>query len=255
MLNEAYKSLLHLWSYRYNTLAEMVQRCIGFMAIGLLLGRGQLEAQQMGFVLCGWIMTFYARTVLFQVNDSVSEEARTGTLEQMYMSPVPSSILLLGRVLAILTVTTIEVSLSAIALALLLGIHLPLRWEVLPVIALTLLGLFGFSFFLGGVALVYKNVHSVADLTQDLLLFVNGTFISVSLLPIWLRTISLVLPTTYGITIIRAVVLQGNSLSALLSNGSLLFLAGHSAAYFLCGWLFYKWCESVARRQGSLGKY
>ena len=69
MLNEAYKSLLHLWSYRYNTLAEMVQRGLSFLAIGLLLGKGHWEAAQMAFILCGWIMTFYARTILFQVNE------------------------------------------------------------------------------------------------------------------------------------------------------------------------------------------
>jgi hypothetical protein len=28
MLNEAYKEILHLWSYKYNTLAEMIQRSI-----------------------------------------------------------------------------------------------------------------------------------------------------------------------------------------------------------------------------------
>lgn len=77
--------------------AEMVQRGISFLAISLLLGRGHWEATQMAFILCGWIMTFYARTVLFQVNDGVTEEARTGTLEQMYMSPISSSFLLLGQ--------------------------------------------------------------------------------------------------------------------------------------------------------------
>jgi ABC-2 type transport system permease protein len=209
----------------------------------------------MAFVLPGWIMTFYARIILFQVNDTVSEEVRTGTLEQLYMSPVSSGILLLGRVFAILVVATIMVSLSAAALGLLLGLHLALRWEVLPVIALTLAGLFGLSFVLGGVALVHKNAHSIADLLQDLLLFVNGTFVAVSLLPGWLQALGLALPTTYGITVIRAVVLEGRPLGALLMNGSLPLLIGHSTAYFVGGWVFYMWCERVARRQGSLGQY
>lgn len=255
MLNEAYKSLLHLWSYRYNTLAEMVQRGISFLAISLLLGKGHWEAAQMAFILCGWIMTFYARTILFQVNDGVTEEARSGTLEQMYMSPVSSGFLLLGRVFAILLVATLMVSLSAVALSILVGIQLPLHWEALPVIALTLVGVFGFSFLLGGAALVYKSVHSLADLTQDLLLFVNGTFISIALLPDWLRTIGLVLPTTYGITVLRAVVLNGSSLGALINDHSLLLLTAHSATYFFGGWLFYAWCERFARQQGSLGQY
>ncbi len=255
MLNEAYKSLLHLWSYKYDTLAQMVQRSLSFLAIGLLVGQGHFEAQQLAFILPGWMVTFYARIILFQVNDSVSEEARTGTLEQMYMSPVSSAILLLGRMFGILAVATITVSLSAAGLALLLNIHLSLRWDVLPVVVLTLIGVFGFSFFLGGIALIYKSVHSIADLTQDLLLFVNGTFIAVSLLPSWLQTLALILPTTYGITVIRSVVLNGRSLTNLITNHSLLLLTAHSFTYFVSGWIFYKWCEHIARKQGSLGQY
>ncbi len=255
MFNEAYKSLLHLWSYKYDTLAQMVQRSLSFLAIGLLVGQGHFEAQQLAFILPGWMVTFYARIILFQVNDSVSEEARTGTLEQMYMSPVSSAILLLGRMFGILAVATITISLSAAGLALLLNIHLSLRWDILPVVVLTLIGVFGFSFFLGGIALIYKSVHSIADLAQDLLLFVNGTFIAVSLLPSWLQTLALVLPTTYGITVIRSVVLNGRSLTYLITNHSLLLLAAHSFAYFVSGWIFYKWCEHIARKQGSLWQY
>ena len=255
MFNEAYKELLHLWSYKYNTLAEMIQRSIGFLAIGLILGQGNLQATQMAFVLPGWMMSFYARIILFQVNDTISSEAQIGTLEQMYMSPIFSGVLLLGRVLAILIVATLMVGLTACGLSLLLGLHLILSWEALPVIAITLAGLFGFSFILGGTAIIYKNAHSMADLIQDLLLFINGTFVAVSLLPGWLQTLALALPTTYGITVIRAVVINGQSLGSLIANGNLLLLSTHSAAYFIGGWLFYRWCERYAKRQGSLGQY
>ncbi len=236
MLNEASKELIHLWSYKYNTLAEMIQRSIGFLAIGLILGQGNLQPAQMAFVLPGWMMSFYARIILFQVNDTISTEAQIGMLEQMYMSPIFSGILLLGRVFAILIVATIMVSLTALGLSLLLGVHLLIRWEALPVVALTLTGLFGFSFILGGTAIIYKNAHSMADLIQDLLLFMNGTFVAVSLLPLWLQVLGLAMPTTYGITVIRAVVINGRSLVSLVADGSLLIrqstllVAGYSTS-------------------------
>jgi ABC-2 type transport system permease protein len=209
----------------------------------------------MAFVLPGWMMTFYARIILFQVNDSISGEAMTGTLEQMYMSPVSSGLLLLGRAFAILLVATITVFLSAAVLVLLVGIRLQLRWDVLPIIGLTLTGLFGFSLVLGGAALLFKNVHAIADLLQDLILFVNGTVVPVALMPAWLRSIGLALPTTYGITLMRRVALEDVSLDTLLADGSLLTLLAHSAAYVLGGCLIYALCERAARRQGTLGQY
>jgi ABC-2 type transport system permease protein len=255
MGNEAYKALIHLWSYRYNSLAEMLQRSIVFLAIGFFLGMGTIDPQQMAFVLPGWMMTFYARIILFQVNDSIAGEAMTGTLEQMYMSPVSSGLLLLGRAFAILIVATITVFLSAAVLVLLVGIRLQLSWDVLPIVALTLTGLFGFSFLLGGAALVFKNVRAIADLLQDLILFVNGTVVPVALMPAWLQTIGLVFPTTYGITLMRRVALEDVSLSSLLVDGSLLTLLAHSAVYLLGGWLIYALCERAARQQGTLGQY
>ncbi len=255
ILNEAYKALLVLWSYKFNTLAEMIQRSIAFLAIGFVLGQGTLEPSQMAFILPGWMMSFYARIIMFQVNGGISEEARTGTLEQMYMSPLPSSVLLLGRVFAVLVVATLMVFLSAAVLMLLLGIQLTMRWEALLLILITLMGVFGFSFLLGGAALLFKSVHSIADLMQDLLLFVNGTFVAVSLMPLWLQTLGLALPTTYGITVMRKVLIDGESLNTLLLNGSLLILIAHSAIYFVGGWLIYKWCERIAKRQGNLGQY
>lgn len=255
IVNEGYKSLLTLWSYRFNTIAEMVQRSITFLAIGFVLGQGTLEPNMMAFILPGWMMSFYARIILFQVNDGISEEARTGTLEQMYMSPVSSNWLLLGRVFAVLLVATIMVFVSALVMVLVLGIPLSLRWEALVLIGITLMGVFGFSFLLGGAALLFKSVHSLADLIQDLLLFINGTFVSIALMPAWLRTLGLILPTTYGITVMRAVMIDGASLQTVLADGSLALLIAHSAAYFVGGWLIYKWCEQIAKRRGNLGQY
>lgn len=255
ILNEVYKAILVLWSYRFNTVAEMIQRSIAFLAIGFVLGQGNLEPAQMAFILPGWMMSFYARIILFQINDGVTEEARTGTLEQMYMSPVPSGVLLLGRVLAVLVVATVMVFLSAGVMTPLLGIRLTLSWLPLLLIGITLIGVFGFSFILGGAALLFKGVHSIADLMQDLLLFVNGTFVAVSLMPLWLQTLGLTLPTTYGITVIRSALIDGASLDMLIDRGTLLLLIAHSAAYFIVGWLVYTWCEQIAKRRGNLGQY
>jgi ABC-2 type transport system permease protein len=255
ILNEVYKSLLHLWSYRYNTLAQIIQRGIGFLGISFVLGQGQLNISQMAFVLPGWIMSFYARVILFHVDESITHEAQAGTLEQMYMSPASSGWLLLGRVVAVLSVATIQAAVLATGLMLITGVRLPLSWSVVPVVLLVLAGLFGFNFLLAGLALVLKSVRSIIDLSQDLLLLVNGTLVAVTLLPLWLQTLSLAMPTTYGIIVLRRVLIEQRSLPVLWQDGSLLILAAHSAAYVLVGWLVYSWCEQIAKRQGTLGQY
>ena len=87
-------------------------------------------------------------------------EAQAGTLEQMYMTPAPTEILVLGRVFATLITTTVMVFLTGIALILILGLNIPVRWQAFPVMGLTLAGLFGFALMLGGATLIFKQIRS-----------------------------------------------------------------------------------------------
>ena len=115
---------------------------------------------------------------------------QSGTLEQMYMTPAPTEALVLGRVVATLLSTTIMVFATCFVLVLLLGITIPLRWEGLVILALTLAGLFGFALLLGGMTLVFKQVESLADLIQNALLFLTGSLLPIEHFPLWLSIIN-----------------------------------------------------------------
>jgi ABC-2 type transport system permease protein len=253
--NETYKRLLILWDYRFNIITHLVT--VGFIFIGatFFLGGGQFNAKQLPSLFLGYLVWFYARIVILTTSEDLMGEAQSGTLEQMYMSPVPSELLVLGRMLATLISTTVTVGLTSIALTFLLGIHIPVRGEGLPVLLVTLIGLFGFSLMLGGAALVFKQIEALADLLQNALLFLTGSLLPVSHFPNWLEAFTKTLPITEGIIVIRNVVLGGQSLLSAWADGSLIWLCINSALYLCAGWLLFKWCERIAKQQGSLSHY
>lgn len=255
MTNETRKGLLLIWDHRLNTLSQLAMLVFIFVGIGFIVGDGRFESARLAPALLGYLLWAYARIVIFSVSADLVGEAQAGTLEQMYMSPVPAALLLLGRVTALLVSTTIMIGLVGAVLVGLLGIHLPLRWEGLPVLGLTLAGLFGFGLLLGGATLVFKQVAALADLVQNAILFLNGSLVAVERFPGWLEALARTLPTTQGIGVLRNVVLNGQSLPAAWADSSLVWLAVNSAAYLVGGWLVYRWCERIARRQGSLGQY
>jgi ABC-2 type transport system permease protein len=252
MLNETYKRLLIFWDYKFEVVMQLLVIALIFIGTTffLHLGTGQLPAQLLGYLV--WI---YARIILLTMGNEIMEEAQSGTLEQMYMSPIATEWLLLGRMLAQLISTTILALIPATGLLLLLHISIPLRWESLPVLGLTLAGLFGFTLILTGLGLVFKQIDSAADLIQNLLLFLTGSFVPVSLFPGWLEAIARTLPTTQGIIVLRSVTLQGQSLAEVWASGSLGWLIVHTCLYLCTGWLVFKLCERYARRLGSLGQY
>jgi len=87
------------------------------------------------------------------------------------------------------------------------------------------------------------------------LLFLTGSLLPVSHFPNWLADIAKTLPITQGIIVLRNIELNGQSLATTWANGSLLWLIVHSAIYLSTGWIIFKWCERIAKRQGSLSQY
>lgn len=255
IFNETYKRLLIIRTYKFNILMQLVTVGLIFLGLSFLVERGQFNSQQSASILLGYIVWFYARIVIMSTSGDLVGEAQAGTLEQMYMSPAPSSLLLLGRMFALLISTTIIVMLPTLCVILLLGIHIPLRWEGIPILLITLAGLFGFTLILSGAALVFKQINELADLVQNTLLFLTGSLLPISQFPAWLATVAKTLPITQGIIVLRNVVLNGQSLSSSWSDESLVWLLVHSTIYVCAGWIIFKWCERFARKQGSLSQY
>ena len=255
LLNETHKGLLLSWSYKFNLLTMMLTMGFIFIGIVFFMGRGDLDRAAIPSALLGYLMWFYALTAISNMSWDLREEAQTGTLEQRYLSPAPTGLIQLGRSFSNLITTTIIVGLFTLVLVLLLGVELPLRLAAIPVFILTMMGLYGFGFLIGGATLIFKQVESLANLVQNMLLFLNGAFRPVDRLPTWLAVIAYTLPTTQGIIVMRKVVLEGESLLAVWADGSLVWLLLHSVAYFVVGWVVFDFCERKARRDGLLGQY
>lgn len=254
-LNETHKGLIVRWSYKFDMITEIVT--LGFLFIGITFftGGGELDASVLAASLLGYGIWFYATVAIGEMSWSLRDEAQSGTLEQMYMSVAPAGIIRLGRTLSTLLTTSIVVIIMSTILIVMLDINIPFRWAGLPIFGLTLLGVYGFGFIIGGLTLLFKQVGSLANMVQNLLLFLNGAFLPVDQLPAWLQAISRTLPTTEGIIILRSVVLDGQPLTALWTDGSLVWLVIHSVGYFVIGWVIFSFCEQVAKKQGKLGQY
>ncbi|MBN1937926.1 MAG: ABC transporter permease [Anaerolineae bacterium] len=252
---EVRKGLLISWTYRANTLVSLLTIGFVFLAIGFLIGDGQLDPARLSSMFMGYLTWFYALSAISDLSWGIRGEINAGTLEQMSMSTSPIGVVLLGRSFANLMITTVQILIQSLAMSWLVGIRLPMTWTGVLILAVTLIGVYGFGFMLAGATLVFKQVESFSNLFQNILMFMNGTLLPVALMPGWLAAISYTLPTTQGVVVLRRVVLNGQSLLAVWQDGNLLWLIVHSAIYFAAGWMIFVYCERVAKARGSLGQY
>jgi ABC-2 type transport system permease protein len=255
LYNEARKRSLIMWDYKSNTFIQIFMMILIFVGATFLVGGGQFRPSQIASILLGYIVWYYARMVVTNISSQMVGEAQIGTLEQMYMSPFHPTVILLARLLVLLTSSTFIVIIPAILLIAPLGIHFPFRWEGLVIFAITLVGLFGLALVLAGAALVFKQIGSVADLLQNVLLFLTGSLLPITQFPHWLSFFAQLLPITQGIALVRDVVLNGQSLASVWNNGSLFWLCMNSLVYLVVGWCMYFACERQAKMRGSLGQY
>jgi len=254
-LGETRKGLLISWTYRANMVATLLTVGFVFVGIGFLMGDGQLKPAEMGPMFLGYLVWFFAMGAISDLAWGIRGEMTAGTLEQIAMSPSPIGAVLLGRAFANLLWSIVQVLIQGTVLMLLLRIRLPMRWEGLVILGITLVGVYGFGFVIAGMTLVFKQIESMANLIQNVLLFMNGTLLPIAVMPPWLAVIAQTLPSTQGIVVLRRVVLGGSSLAGTWRDGSLVWLLVHSTAYFAVGWAVFAYCERLAKARGSLGQY
>lgn len=253
--NETHKGLIILWDYKFSLMTEIFGTFMIIVGIMFFVGQGSITQEQVVSTVLGFIITFYAMNAISNMSWSLMQEAQAGTLEQMYMSPAPTPLIILGRSFSSLISASVEMIIVSIAVLLVFRTSLPLSWEMIPILIITIIGLLGFGYMIGGITLVFKQVGPIANIIQNFLMIGNGTFLPIAMMPAWMAAGVSFIPSTLGIVLMRRIAMDGDSLITLWTDGSLPLLMIHSVVFFILGWFVYKWCENIARKQGSLGQY
>jgi ABC-2 type transport system permease protein len=134
---------------------------------------------------------------------------------------------------------------------LLLGLDLgqadPLALTV--VIFVTAFSTSGMGLMLGSLSLITVNVMFINNLVYFALLVFSGSNIALEKLPVWMQTISDVIPLTRGIRSARAII-GGADLAQVAPWLWEEFLIG--LIYIGLGYFLFRMFEIVARRRGTL---
>lgn len=254
VLNEIRKGLLVTWHYKFNVISEFITLGIYFLGTALLMNYGSTDLEEFGPSLIGYIVWVYSSYIL-KVSLTLTLEGRSGTLEQMYMSPVHPALIFIGASISTIVSSTLMIAVMGVILAYICSIYIPLCLICIPILIIILVGLIGFGLCIAGMALLYKNVAGLIDLIDNLLFYLSGSMLPIEQLPLWIQKIAHTLPTAEGIIVLRDVIFGSQSLSRLLSSGKLFSLMMNSGFYFIGGLLLFIYCEKIAKRKGRLGQY
>jgi ABC-2 type transport system permease protein len=221
----AVKDWKHTWRYPLNAVSTMLQPLIWlapvyFMGLAFSVnGKAQGFADYSGtndymsFVILGAALSNFIMSVFWGMGYALKGDMDSGTLEANWLTPLPRPLIMIGRTINSLVVTTIT-SLGMIVVATLIyGFH-PTGNALAAILAAIpmLIGLYGFGFAFAALVLILREANTLVDSGSFLVQLFSGANFPVNALPRWLLPVSLILPLTYGFDTVRAFLLRTRTL-------------------------------------------
>ncbi len=255
LINEIYIRWILHWHYALNAVASLLSMILNFLWLMVLVSSGNMAAELIAPALVGYIVWAYAEYAIYDFTWNFAQEIQRGVLEQMFITRFPFGGVLMARALSNVIVATVEIAAAALVIMAIGKIPLPITWGSLPIIGITMVGIYGFALMLGSGTLLFKQIQAFSTLISWTILYLNGSIASLDKYPYFLQAISPWLPTTEGIRALQKITLGQATFSSLVKDGSVNFLIIHSALLMAIGIVLFMWSERKAKQQGRIGQY
>lgn len=239
--NEIKKEMLTTFSYKLQWIGEFLSLAIFYFFLSKLANRLEFST----FSYCLW---FYSMLIIGDISGKISTEMKLGTFEQMYLSAYPIFVILLSKILSsilrsvFLVICLLFLLINSNNFSFSDFMNLNIYLSILCVTP----GLFGISLLIGGITLLLKDAGWLLNIINNCMLFLNGVVISIDVFPYWMQKISMLIPTTKAVLLIK----QENI--HFISWFTLLFM---SLVYLAFGGLVFFLCNKRAKSKGMLAHY
>ncbi len=260
----ARKDWLHFLRYPLNAVFQIVQPIIWLTPIYFL---GKSFAGQngntgfaaysgtgdyMSFVLVGAILSNYVSAVFWGMGYSLKTEMDSGVLESNWMAPVSRPLLLVGRTLANLGITTVTSAGILLLSWSLFGFRITgSSLSAFAVAVPMLIALYGFGFAFAALVLLIREPNTLIDISDFLIAGLSGRQFPVNVLPRFLIPVSLAIPLTYGFDAVRGYLLGTRTIMPIRYEIAILLI--FMGVMVPAGYAIFKLVERRCRSLGTLG--
>jgi ABC-2 type transport system permease protein len=234
ILTGCYTSLFSFFTYHYFFQGNLDKRFLRYMG----------NSDYMTFAVLGACFYMFAVATLMNVGRSLMNELREGTLDTFLISPGSRVGYFLGTFVEQLGRTFLEFA-AIVVIGMILGAHfsyIPFGSLIL-IFLLAFLGFFGMGVTLATVMLYLRDTYISQNTLFAVMNFLCGVSFPIFYLPTWLQPLSHLFPLTSALQLFRAVIINGQSLSA--NIGSVIELAVLGVVYLVFGFL---WLAKVEKR-------
>ncbi len=260
IMAESYREFVYFKRYIFERISSVIMLVfifLGFIYSSATFSNGEviIDKLTVSQKLIGFTIWFFALDAVGHLGSALREDLHIGILEQIALTPYSLIYNMLGRSVARFIITFWNGVIILIIFNLIFELNISIPLNVLPILILTYLGLYGLGLFFAGLTLIFKRLGPITTITRFLLLIFTGAIIPLNYFPEIIQQASVLLPMTEGLKIIRELILNKVDFYHILFSAPMFYLMINSMLYFLIGIFTFLYLEKRARRLGTLGSY
>jgi ABC-2 type transport system permease protein len=166
-------------------------------------------ADMIAYTFIGYLIMGFLNTACWAMGWSLRKEQWYGTLDTVFAAPVPRWVYVAGMAFH----STLHQGLIMVFQAVIITIFFAITFKtagvgvVLLIIALMVIGLYGLGVLIAGLTIGLKQWWVISEALSTLMMVVTPIAYPLAVLPVFIRKISLFLPTTYGVMGVRHLLL------------------------------------------------
>lgn len=204
------------------------------------------------FFFLGFVFITLFGTAVWGIGQSVRNEQTAGTLEQFFLAPANRVTLIIGRWARVFLTSTFIIGYTTLVLYLLGGGSVQLLNPILFVFSLGLyeVGLIGFGILMAGLTMRLKSYNTISNLIFFGYIILTGALFPITLIPVPFRYISMAIPFTYFIDLMRHAALDSPTILPELTEYIVALLL--SVSMLIVGFVAFNKIEEEARARGSI---
>lgn len=271
LFNEIRKGLLFAWSERLQIVMELPFFALMILLLGPMLGAGhqiaaghmswRLNSHLISVLMVAFLPAFFFYFQGVKLFWRLLAEIQAGTIEQVYLSPLPSWLVVAaGRLTAAVVETLVLMGVVYGIVSAFVTPHF--HWSaaaLVPMAFLMITGI-GYSLIMAGMTLLWKRIQILMDVLLMLVMVFAVTALPAITVPGWFAGLGRLFPVTANVASLYGVMLGHRAMlgqhgAGLWGTGGLVWVAVTAAAYLVAGLIVFRVLERATRVRGTLGAY
>ncbi|MFW9846515.1 MAG: ABC transporter permease [Candidatus Thorarchaeota archaeon] len=208
------------------------------------------------FSIIGWFVIMFLDNSIWGIGNNFRWEQFSGTLEPLFMAPVPRVSLLLGAAFS----DSLQAVFQTVVLLILSTVLFGPRYvwtQVFPIVIILLvmiIALYGFGFMVAGLIIVFKDPSVLTELVSEVTWMISPVQYPLAALPAPVRFAAYLVPTTLAIVTIRELAITGvmNLIGFLSALGALGLI---TVLFWTIGLASFRYAEKWSRQRGHMGGF